>query len=465
MRYTINQKIKSGLLLLVIVFFSFCKKNEFTAPAIVPDASYPQVGTPYTGVVNSQDAIIYQVNLRSFSADASFKGVTARLDAIKDLGTTVVYLMPVTPVGVLKSAGGLGSPYSVKDYKGVNEEFGTLADLQALVAGAHERGMTVILDWVANHTSWDNAWITAHKNWYKQDDKGNIIAPPGTGWTDVAQLDYSNKEMRAAMIDAMKYWVNTANIDGFRCDAADFVPFDFWKDANDALKTITSHKLLMLAEGTRNDHFKAGFNLVYGMGYYSTLESKVFGTGASVTMLQDLNTSEYATSYPGSQVVRYTTNHDVYTTDGSPVNVYGGKAGSLAAFVVTAYMKGVPMVYTGQEVGTTRDMNFFYHNPVDWTINPDLALLYKVILNFRKNSDALKNGDLTVMSSDDVAAFTKSTDKEKVLVIDNLRGNNVTYNLPATVSKTGWKSAFGGSAVTLTDKVYLQPYQYLVLTQ
>jgi glycosidase len=464
MRYTINQKIKSGLLLLVIVFFSFCKKNDYATPAIVPDASYPQVGTPYASVVNSQDAIIYQVNLRAFSADASFKGVTARLDAIKDLGTTVLYLMPVYPVGVLKSAGGLGSPYSVKDYKGVNAEFGTLADLQDLVAGAHERNMTVIFDWVANHTSWDNAWI-ANKNWYKQNAKGEIIEPPGTGWMDVAQLDYSNKDMRAAMIDAMKYWVYTANIDGFRCDAADFVPFDFWKQAIDALKTIPNHKLLMLAEGTRNDHFKAGFNLVYGMGYYFNLENKVFGAGASATMLQDLNTSEYATAYRGSQIVRYTTNHDVYTTDGSPVNVYGGKAGSLAAFVVTAYMKGVPMVYTGQEVGTTRDMNFFNHTPVDWTINADLATAYKTILNFRKGSDALKNGDLTVLSSDDVAAFSKSTDKEKVLVIDNLRGNNVTYNLPATVSKSGWKDAFSGAAVTLTDKVYLTPYRYMVLTQ
>ncbi|RWY57482.1 alpha-amylase family glycosyl hydrolase [Mucilaginibacter gilvus] len=464
MRYTINQKIKSGLLLLVIVFFSFCKKNDYSTPAIVPDASYPQVGTPFTGVVNSQDAIIYQVNLRAFSADASFKGVTAKLDAIKDLGTTVLYLMPVYPVGVEKSAGGLGSPYSVKDYKGVNTEFGTLADLQALVAGAHERNMTVILDWVANHTSWDNAWIV-NKSWYKLDAKGNIIAPPGTGWTDVAQLDYTNKDMRAAMIDAMKYWVYTANIDGFRCDAADFVPFDFWKQANDALKTITSHKLLMLAEGTRNDHFKAGFNLVYGMGYYSGLESKVFGTGASATMLQDLNTSEYATSFRGSQVVRYTTNHDVYNSDGSPVNLYGGKAGSLAAFVVTAYMKGVPMIYTGQEVGNTAGMDFFYHTPVNWSQNADITAAYKAILNFRKGSDALKNGDLVVMSSDDVAAFKKSTDKEKVLVIDNLRGNNVTYSLPATVSTTGWKDAFTGASVTLTNKIYLQPYRYMVLTQ
>jgi len=451
-------------LICIVSLFSFCKKNEFSAPVIVPDNSYPQYGTPFTGVAASQDAIIYQVNIRSFSNDASFKGVTARLDSIKALGANVLYLMPVYPVGILKSAGGLGSPYSVKDYKAVNPEFGTLEDLRALVAAAHDRGMTVMLDWVANHTSWDNAWI-ANKSWYKQNAMGEIIAPESTGWTDVAALNYDNKEVRAAMIDAMKYWVYTANIDGYRCDAADFVPFDFWKEANDAMKTITSHKVLMLAEGTRNDHFKAGFQLVYGMGYYFGLENKVFGNSNSATTLQDLNTSEYATAYKGSQVVRYTTNHDVYQSDGNPINLYGGKNGSLAAYVVTAYMKGVPMIYTGQEVGTTRDMNFFYHNPVDWSINPDMTAAYKKILNFRKNSDALRNGSLSAFSSDDVAAFIRATDKEKVLVIDNLRDHAVTFTLPTSVSATGWKNAFTGAAVNVTSTLFLQPYQYMVLTQ
>jgi glycosidase len=463
MKFNIKSTMVKGLLLLVITGFSYCKKNNNATPA---DNSYPQYGMPFANVVNPQDAIIYQVNLRAFSSDASFKGVTARLDSIKALGTTVVYLMPIYPVGQLKSAGGLGSPYATKDYKAVNAEFGTLDDLRALVDGAHDRGMTVILDFVANHTAWDNAWITEHKDWYQQDSSGNVIAPPNTNYSDVAALNFSKQDMRSALIDAMKYWIFTANIDGYRLDFADNVPFDFWAQVNAALKNISSHKLLMLAEGARADHFRAGFNMTYGFAYYADLSGKVFGNGSSVTTLQNDNVSEFASAnIPGSQVVRYITNHDVYNNEGSPISVYGGKAGSLAAFVATAYMKGVPMIYTGQEVGTTRGMDFFYHTPVNWTLNPDMTAAYKQILNFRKGSDALKNGNLSSFSSDDVAAFMKSTDKEKVLVLDNLRGNAVTYMLPATVATSGWKNAFTGAAVTLSSTVYLRPYQYMVLTQ
>ena len=459
MKLTINSTIFKLLLLLFITVFSNCKKGNDTT---VSDSSYPQYGTPFTSVPNTQDAIIYQVNLRAFSSDASFKGVIARLDSVKALGINVVYLLPIYPVGVLRSAGGLGSPYAVKDYKGVNAEFGTLADLRSLVDAAHSRNMAVMFDWVADHTSWDNAWIS-NKNWYKQDANGNIISPPG--YNDVAALDFNNQAMRAAMIDAMKYWIFTANIDGYRCDFADNVPFDFWKQAITALRGITTHKLLMLAEGTRSDQFNAGFNLVYGFAYYSALEAGVFGSSKSVTTLQDVNTSEYASALPGSQIMRYTTNHDVYSSDGSPITIYGGKTGSMAAFLVTAYMKGVPMVYDGQEVGCTRDLNIFYHNPIDWSTNPDMTAEYKKILNFRAGSDAIKNGQLSQYSSDDVAVFTKSTSSQKVLVIANLRNVTVTYTMPATLSTSGWKNAFNSASVTLASQIYLQPYQHMVLTQ
>jgi glycosidase len=449
------------LLISLITVFSFCKKDS---NAITADPVYKQYGTPFAGVPKTTDAIIYQVNLRAFSQNHDFKSVTAKLDAIKSLGVNVVYLMPIYPVGVVKSAGGLGSPYAVKDYKAVNTEFGTMDDLKALVDAAHSKGMAVMLDWVANHTSWDNAW-TANKSWYKLDDKGNFTPPTGTNWTDVIALDYSNKVMRAAMIDAMKYWVYNANIDGYRCDAADFVPLDFWKQANDAMKSITTHKLLMLAEGTRGDHFKAGFQMVYGMGYYGDLKNKIFDKSGSVTILQDLNTSEYATALPGAQIVRYTTNHDVYLSDGSPVNIYGGKAGSMAAFLVTAYMKGVPMIYNGQEVGTTQKIDFFYDTPIDWSTNPDMTAEYKSILNFRAGSDAIKTGDLNVYSSDNVAAFTKSNEKQKVLVIANLRNTNVTYTIPPVLAAAGWKNAFTNATVNLSGDMYLQPYQHMVLVK
>ena len=166
---------------------------------------------------------MYEVNMQTYTP-ANFQGVAARLDSIKALGVNVIWLMPTYPIGVLKA---VGSPYAVKDYKGVNTNFGTLDDLRSLVAQAHSRNMAVVLDWVADHTSWDNAWIS-NKSWYKQDASGNIIIPPGTNYQDVAALNYNSTAMRSAMIKAMKYWVLTANVDGYRCDYADAVPADFW---------------------------------------------------------------------------------------------------------------------------------------------------------------------------------------------------------------------------------------------
>lgn len=459
MKYN-KQIIFQAFLILGISFFAACKKEGGT---VVSDASYPQYGTPFSGVPNTSDAVIYQVNLRAFSQEGNFKGVLARIDSIKALGVNVMYLMPVYPVGVLKSAGGLGSPYAVKDYKGVNPEFGNLEDLRNLVDAAHQRNMAVMLDWVASHTSWDNAWIS-NKSWYQKDASGNMIPPAGTTWTDVAALDYKNQDMRTAMIDAMKYWVFTANIDGFRCDAADYVPLDFWKQANDAIKSITTHKMMMLAEGDRIDHFKAGFQMVYGFGYYYNLQNRIFGNAGSATLLQGQNTTDYANALPGTQVVRYTTNHDVYNSDGSPVNLYGGKTGSMSAFLITAYMKGVPFIYGGQEVGVTRGIDFFYRTPIDWTTNPDMKAEYKKIIAFRNGSNAVKNGDLAMYSSDDVAVFTKTTTEQKVLVVAAVRGYATTYTVPLTLQGS-WKNAFNGAAVTVGSQLLLQPYQHLVLTR
>ena len=455
-----NRTLLKVLLLLSITLFTFCKKDGVT---VVSDTSYPQYGTPFSQVPNPEDAIIYQVNLRAFSKEGTFKGVTARIDSIKALGVNVVYLMPVYPVGALKPAEGLGSPYAVKDYKAVNPDLGNLDDLRALVNAAHERDMAVILDWVAGHTAWDNAWIS-NKSWYQQDASGNITQPAGTNWSDVAALNYANSDMREAMIDAMKYWVFSANIDGFRCDAADHVPFDFWKQANDALRGISSHKLFMLAEGARANHFKAGFKMVYGFGYYDALANKVFKNSNSATLLQEMNAREFVGVLPGSQVVRYITNHDVYHTDGSPVNIYGGKAGSIAAFLITAYMNGIPMIYNGQEVGSVQPMNFFYRTPIDWSTNPEMTAAYKKIISFRKNSAAIKSGDLAVYNNDDVAAFTKSTSDEKVFVIASLRSNNTTYTVPAALRGI-WKNAFTGATVTLSNQIFLQAYQHMVLTK
>ncbi|MBK8952657.1 MAG: alpha-amylase [Chitinophagaceae bacterium] len=349
---------KSIFFLFGFLFFACSKPSGNNGPVTPPVPQEPvQYGTPFSGVPAAQDATIYQVNMRTFSAAGNFQGVVARLDSIKALGANVIYLMPIYPVGTLNS---VNSPYCVKDYKAVNAEFGNLSDLRAIVDGAHSRNMSVILDWVANHTAWDNAWISSNKSWYLQDAGGFVVSPPGMGWNDVAQLNFANADMRLAMIKAMKYWVYTANIDGFRCDYSDGPPVDFWKQAIDTLRNITTHKLLLLAEGSRSTNFSAGFDLNFGFGFFGQLKN-IYSNGQPVLTLDDLNTTEYAGATAGKQVVRYITNHDVNGSDGTPLELFGGKTGSMAAFVVAAYMKSVPMIYNGQEVGTPVRLTFPFY--------------------------------------------------------------------------------------------------------
>ena len=448
--------MKKFFIFLISLAFLSCNKSDTPVPAGVSTDS-PQYGTPFTNVPENRDASIYQVNMRVFSTAGNLNGVTARLDSIKNLGVNVVYLMPVYPVGTLRS---VNSPYAVKDYEAVGSEFGTLDDLRTLVDQAHQKHMAVILDWVANHTSWDNAWIT-NKSWYQQDASGKIISP--AGYNDVAQLNFNNDTMCTAMISAMRYWVFTANIDGYRCDFADNVPFDFWKQALTSLKSISSHQFLFVAEGTRADHFRAGFDFIYGFAFYGKIK-EIFADNKSATQINDVNKTEYTNSFDGSQVVRYITNHDVNSSDGTPIDLFGGKKGAEAAFVVAAYMKGVPMIYNGQEVGTPYRLTFpFTSTKIDWSLSPGVTAEYKKILAFRNSSAAIRGGQLFTYSSDDVVAFTKEQDKEKDFVMVNLRNKTVNYTLPSDLANTTWTDALNTGNVTLTNTITLQPYSYLVL--
>jgi cyclomaltodextrinase len=479
---------KNGLaLLLAASSLAGCKKDTPVAPdPIVPPTTTPttptpgQYGMPFTAVPNREDAVIYQVNMRAFSQGGNFAGVTARLDSIKNLGANVVYLMPIYPVGanVTYSAGAAAgthnsanSPYAVKDYRAVNTEFGTLADLRTLVDAAHARGLTVMLDWVANHTSWDNAWITAHPDWYLQ-KAGVIQSPPTTTFTDVAQLDFTNAAMRAEMISAMKSWVYTANVDGFRCDYADaptIAASTFWKQAVDTLRTIKTHKLLLLAEGTSSSHFTSGFDYTFGFSFYGGIRS-VYINNASATTFDALNTSEYAgTNGSTQQVVRYITNHDVNDSDGTPVALFGGDAGAMSAFVIAALYKGVPMIYNGQEVGMSTAIKFPFTDvkvKVNWNAHPEVTRLHRQLLKARAGSPALQHGTPTASySTADVCAFTKASGASQALVVVNTRGSATSFMLPPGYSGTIWNNALQNSQVTLGSALLLPAYGYVVLTK
>lgn len=448
--------IFSFVAIVVCCNYSVLTAQDLTKNFIEKDP--PQYGKPFNKVPDRRDVTLYQVNMRAFSAAGDFKGVLARLDSIKAIGANVVYLMPIYTVGILKTA---NSPYCVKDYKAINTEFGTLKDLRAIVDGAHKRNMAIILDWVPNHTAFDNPW-TINKTWYLQDSAGNIVSPPNTGWNDVAQLNFSNSAMRLAMINAMKYWVLTANVDGFRCDYSDGPPVDFWKQAIDTLRHISTHKLLLLAEGTRSTNFAAGFDFNFGFRYFENLK-KIYDTNRSVLSIDSLNAADNKAAPGGQPMVRYITNHDVNGSDGTPLDLFGGEKGSMAAFVVVAYMNSVPMIYNGQEVGTPYKLVFpFTAKKIDWTLNPCITAEYKKVIAFRNSSVAIRRGILKSYTTNDVCAFTKISGKQKVFVLSNLRNKTIVFKLPAAVKNLKWKDAMKGGSVVLSNSITLQPYSYSV---
>ena len=459
-------KLNSVILLVALVMFVImgCGKKGTPGPATTtnppPANGYKdpaQYGTPYASVPATKNIVMYEVNIKTFTP-ANFQGVEARLDSIKALGVNVIWLMPTYPIGVLK---GVGSPYSVKDYEGVNSDFGTLSDLRALVAQAHTLGMAVILDWEANDTSWDNAWITLNPSWYQQDGSGNIISPIGTNYTDVAALNFNNYDMRTAMIRAMKYWIFTANIDGYRCDFADNVTSDFWKQALDTLNTISTHKLIYLAEGTSANEISAGFSIDYAFSYYGSLKSVY--NGGNPSALNATNSAEYASIPSSGTKLRYITNHDDASSDGSTLTVYKSKQGALSAFVLAAYMGGIPLIYSSQEVGYPNAINFFNNVPVDYTANPDMVAAYKQILAFRAAHEAVKTGTLTDYSDNNFSAFEKTSGSDDVLILVNTKNSTETYNIPAALQGTTWTNGFTGGIVSLSATLNFNAFGYLVL--
>lgn len=435
-----------------------CKKPGNESPSTTPKNQDPeQYDVPFNRVPNTSDIIMYEVNLKAFSTEGNLKGVQHKLDHIKDLGVNVVWLMPIYPIGTIKS---VGSPYAVKDYKGVNTDFGNLEDLRSLVKEAHKRDMTVILDWVANHTAWDHPWIQ-NKAWYKQNSAGEIISPDS--WTDVAKLNYDSQNMRKEMINAMKYWVLAANVDGYRCDHTDGVPADFWKQAIDELNKIPNRKIIMFAEGVRNDLFSSGFQMNFGWNFYSKLKD-VYHKNQAASTLAAANTTDYQNMTGDNQVLRFTSNHDDNAWDNTPIAIFNGKQGAMTAFLLTSYMGGVPMIYNGQEVASPLKLSFFYKTPIDWSINPEVTEEYKRIIALRKSSVAIKRGTINhYQNNSDVVAFKKTSGNEEIVVLANVRDQSINYSVDASLKTKQWKNAFTDADISVTNAINLAPYSYIVL--
>ena len=442
------------LLLTLTVIVQGCKLGrKHNAEPVSTDFLVPEVA----------DVVLYQVNPRVFAPSNSLQAVTARLDSIQDLGVNMLWIMPIYPIGEEKSK---NSPYSVRDYKAVAAEYGTIEDLCTLVNACHQRGMGVILDWVANHTAWDNVWVAEHPDWYTHDSTGNIIYPPGTDWTDVADLNYDNSDMRAAMIDAMRFWVDSVGIDGFRCDVADQVPVDFWSECIRTLrKSAQPRKLIMLAEGANPENFTAGFDLNYAWEFMRAIDQVMKGE-AKVNMLTSVDLNEYKDLGSGKYKLRFTTNHDE-ATKASPIKQYGGERASMAAFVATTMLHGGMLVYGSQEVGYPEPINFFKYVPVDWNANPSLRNEYKKLIEIYNEHAALHSSG-QVKSFEDPAGAVLCVERvlnnDNVLVVVNVRDAVRSIETPAMWASHPVTNLVTGEQTEFNRLITLQPYQYLLLS-
>jgi cyclomaltodextrinase / maltogenic alpha-amylase / neopullulanase len=367
-----------------------------------------------------RNSVVYEIYPRSFSAEGNFNGITTRLDELKDLGVDVLWLMPIHPIGEKLRKGTLGSPYAVRDYYAINAEYGTTNDFQRLVQSAHQRGLKVILDIVANHTAWDNVLITAHPEFYKHDASGKII-PPVAEWTDVAGLDYANPQLREYMIGMLKYWITEFGVDGYRCDVAHMVPVDFWEQARVALEKVKP-EVYLLAEASTPALLVKAFDLDYSWPLHGALND-VLLRGAPATDLRR-SWEESLRQFPrGSLHLRIADNHD----EARAVARFGIR-GALAASVFMFTLDGIPLLYNGMEVGDATesgDPALFEKMPVFWKPKerPPLRDIYRALIKLRQQYAPFRSDRLIWLRNSnetDLVTFMRLDEKDEFVVTINL---------------------------------------------
>ena len=432
--------------------------NLFIALGIIFSSVAQTAQTP----INA--SVIYEVNVRQFSKEGTFTEVQKALPRLKEMGVDVLWLMPINPIGVKNRKGSLGSYYAVKDYKGVNPEFGTLSDFKSLVKEAHNQGMRLIIDWVANHSSPDNVWLDqGHKDWYTLDSTGNVQPTIGTDWWDVADLNYDNQEMRKEMISSMKYWVKECDIDGFRCDVAGWVPMDFWIQARKDLETVKP--LFMLAESEGADQHQA-FDMTYGWEFHHIMNKIAQGKAEPAEIQTYLAKDK---EYPKNAIRMYfTSNHDENSWNGTEMERMGDARFVMA--VLSYAMNGMPLIYNGQETSLDRRLLFFEKDQINWD-KMDLVLFYTTL-------NSLKNNVCLAADRTNSLIRTELVNNGKVLIIHrtsvNALGSEVVFYLNLskeaqavtgpTDSKAKFTNVFTGKCFKIKKKpIELSPWGYLVL--
>jgi glycosidase len=410
-----------------------------------------------------KNAVIYEVNVRQYTPEGTFNAFTEHLPRLKTLGVDILWFMPVNPIGVKNRKGPLGSYYSVKDYTAVNPEFGTMEDFRRLVEQVHEQGMYAIIDWVPNHTAWDHRWTKEHPDWYKQDEKGEFVSP--FDWTDVIQLDYDNEEMRQEMIEEMIFWIRESDIDGFRCDVAHMVPVDFWDEARKELDKVKP--VFMLAESDQYFLHKNAFDMTYGWPFHQLIKDIAKGKKTANAISYHFGTID--SLFPaGSIIMQFTSNHDENSWNGTVYELFDGGVETFT--VLAATVPGMPLIYSGQEAGLNKRLRFFEKDTIKWGEH-ELFGVYQKLLGLKHRNPALWNGkwggSLTRVTSSDnkaVYAFVREKESDRVFVILNLTGEQVTVTLKGKVYPGRYNEVFSDETVTFrrNEEVTLTGWEYRV---
>ena len=415
---------------------------------------------PFNTVSWAVRANIYEVNVRQYTKEGTLASFALHLPRLADMGVTLLWFMPITPIGVKGRLGSLGSYYACSDYITINPVFGTTQDFMDVVNAAHALGMKVMIDWVANHTGQDHVWTISNPDFYIQDASGNFTER--NGWTDVIDLNYENTRMRAAMIDAMRYWINTFNIDGFRCDMAHLVPLHFWIEARRVLDTIKPLYWLAECEDTR--YFEA-FDTTYAWAFMHASGSLNRHEPNLKPVLDQLDM--YASEGTNTRKLFFTANHDENSWNGTEYEKYGVTAKAWAVFSAT--WGGLPLVYSGQEIPNHKRLSFFEKDELAWpTLPPALHHFYKTLFSLRAQNEAVVLGQSQMLQTHyphSIIGFIKKHQNNVVLVLLNISEHNrLAFEISHPLLQGNFQQIFSGLFFSFSgkEKFELQAGEYLV---
>ena len=410
--------------------FALLAATLTAAPALAEPDYAPRPEVELANAAWTADAVLYQLNTRQFTPEGTFAAAQKQLPRLAAMGVDIIWLMPIHPIGEANRKGSLGSPYAVRDYRAVNPELGSEADFRAFVDEAHRLGLKVILDWVANHSAYDNPLTQSRPEWYTRTPEGALTSPAGTDWSDVADFDYSQPGLRRYMTESLVYWVREFGVDGYRADVAGYVPTDFWETARAELDKVKP--VFMLAEWEQRDLHMRAFDATYGWGWKEAMQ-RLVKSGEGAGAMRDYYAGQSETWPRAAMRMVYTENHDQNSWDGVAAQIYG--PAYEVAIALSFVGPGLPLIYNGQEADNDRQLAFFERDPIVWKDGQHAALFAKLIA-LKTEARALHNGrfgaamvEVPTSETGDVFAFTRGGAGERVFAVFNLspRPHRVTF--------------------------------------